>query len=72
MLGHDYSKNYVRGQGHSDSKIVCHTLPSQDACTHQIWDFYLKEYGKYASDTKQAWRTDGQHYKMPPKSLFGV
>ena len=31
---HDYSRNKVRGQGyqgHSDPKMVCDTLPSQDA-----------------------------------------
>ena len=32
---HEYSKNRTL---HSDPKIVCHTTPSQDAPTHQIWD----------------------------------
>ena len=31
--------NKVRSQGHSDLKMVCDTSPSQDAPTHQIWDF---------------------------------
>ena len=29
------------------------TLPSQDAFTHQIWNSYLKEYRRYAPDSKQ-------------------
>ena len=36
---HDYSRNWVQGQGHSDPKKVSDTSPaSQDASTHQIWD----------------------------------
>ena len=35
MLRHNYSKNEVRGQGHSDPKMVCDTPPSQDAYTHE-------------------------------------
>ena len=31
--------------------MVRNTLPSQDASTHQIWNSYLKEYKRYASDT---------------------
>ena len=33
-----YSRNKVRGQGntHCEPKLVCDTLLSQDACTHQI------------------------------------
>ena len=30
--------------------MVRHTLSSHDACTHQIWDSYLKRYVRYASD----------------------
>ena len=33
--------------------MVCDTLPSQDASTHQIWNSYLKEYRRYAPDTKR-------------------
>ena len=33
--------------------MVCDTLPSQDAFTHQIWNNYLKEYRRYAPDSKQ-------------------
>ena len=40
---HDYSKNYVRGQGNSNPKMVCHTWPSQVASTHQICNPYLKD-----------------------------
>ena len=39
------------GQGHSDPKMVSDTLPSQDAFTHQIWNYYLKEYRRYAPDS---------------------
>ena len=58
MDGHcDYFKNYVRGHGHSDPKMTCDTPPSQDARTHQIWNSYLKEYRRYAPDTKWDRRT---------------
>ena len=30
--------------------MVCGTWPSQDASTHQIWNYYLKEYRSYAPD----------------------
>ena len=30
----------VRGQGHSDLKMVSDTPPSKDAYTHQIWNSY--------------------------------
>ena len=39
-------------------KMVCETPPSQDASTHQIWDSYLKEYRKYALDTKRDRQTN--------------
>ena len=39
---HDYSKNFVRGQGHSDPKMEHDKSPSKDASIYQIWDFYLK------------------------------
>ena len=38
--------------------MVRDTLPSQDASTHQIWNSYLKEYRRYAPDTKGDGRTD--------------
>ena len=38
--------------------MVCDTLPSQDASTHQIWNSYLKEYRRYAPDMKRDGRTD--------------
>ena len=41
------------GQGHGDSKMVRDTLPSLYAFTHQILNSYLKEYRRYASDSKQ-------------------
>ena len=58
--GHcDYYKNWVRGQGqdNSDPKMVRGTPPSQDASTNQIWNSYLKEYRRYAPDTKRDGRT---------------
>ena len=33
--------------------MVRGTPPSQGASTHQIWNSYLKEYRRYASDTKR-------------------
>ena len=51
--GHDYSKNKVRGQGHSDPNMVYDTPPFQDAYTQQIWNSYLKEYRRYAPDSMQ-------------------
>ena len=40
--------------------MVRDTLPSQDVSTHQIWNSYLKEYRRYAPDTKRDGRTDRQ------------
>ena len=37
---------------HRGQKIICETPPSQDAYTHQIWNSYLKEYKRYAPNTK--------------------
>ena len=31
--------------------MVCDTLTSQDAFTHQFWNSYLKDYRRYASDS---------------------
>ena len=42
-------ENEVRGQGHSDPKMVCDTQASQDAFTYQIWNSYFKEYRRYAT-----------------------
>ena len=36
----------------SGQKIICEIPPSQDAYTHQIWNSYLKEYKRYAPNTK--------------------
>ena len=41
--------------------MVCDTLSSEDAFTHQIWNSHLKEYKRYAPDTKR------DDYYMPPK-----
>ena len=37
--------------------MVPNIPPSQDASTHQIWNSYLKEYRRYARDTKSDGRT---------------
>ena len=39
------------GQGHSDPKMACDILPSQDTSIHQTWNSYLKEYRRYAPDS---------------------
>ena len=33
-------------------KMICETPPSKDAYSHQIWNSYLKEYKRYAPNTK--------------------
>ena len=48
----------IKGQGHSDPKMVGDTPSSQDASTHKI--SYLKEYRRYAPDTKRDGHTDGR------------
>ena len=84
--GNDYSKNYVRGPGHSDPKMVCDTLPSQDAVIQQIWNSCLKEYRRYASDSMpiletrsevkvivtQGWYAALCHPKMHAHTKFGI
>ena len=57
MLQTYYSKNLVRGQGHSDPKLACNTWPSEDASTHQILNSCLKEYRSYAPDSMQILET---------------
>ena len=53
--------------------MVRDTPPSQDASTHQIWNSYLKEYRRYAPETKRNGRTDRQRdYYMPPKAPLGT
>ena len=43
-------------------EFLCDTPSSQDASTYQIWNSYLKEYRRYAPDTKRDGRTDGRTY----------
>ena len=51
MLEHDYSKTRSgQDPGNSDPKMRRATSSSQDACTHQIWDSYLKLNEKHAPD----------------------
>ena len=68
-----FSKNYVTGQGHghNDREIVCNTPPSQDASTHQIRDSYLKQYRRYAPDTKRDGQMDSVITICLPKFLLG-
>ena len=40
--------------------MVRDTPPSQDVSTHQIWISFLKEYRRYAPDTKRDRRTYGR------------
>ena len=68
--GHDYSKNLIRGQGHTDPKIVCDTPPFQDAFTHKIWNSYLEEYRRYAPDSMQFLETrSGVKFKVTATQL---
>ena len=68
--------------------MVCHTLPSQDAFTIKIWNSYLKEYRRYATDAMpfletrsevkvkvivtQGWHTTLCHPKIHPHAKFGI
>ena len=68
--------------------MVRDTPPSQDAFTHQIWNSYLKEYRRYAPDSKQFLETRSEvkvnvtgtqgwcatlcHLKMHPNTKFGI
>ena len=68
--------------------MVCVTPPFQDAFTHQIWNSYLKEYRRYAPDSKQFLETRSEvkvnvtgtqgwcatlcHLKMHPNTKFGI
>ena len=53
--------------------MVRDTLSSQDASTHQIWNSYLKEYRRYAPDTKRDGHTDGRTVRLlyASQSSFG-
>ena len=75
----------VRGQGHSDQKMVNGTPLTQDASTHQIWNSYLKEYERYAPDTiilitmsevkvtvTRKWYVTLRHPKMHLHTKFGI
>ena len=45
------------------------TPPYKDASIHKIWDAYLKEYRRYAPETKRDGRTVRLLYASP--SFFG-
>ena len=51
--------------------MVRDTPSSQDASTHQIWNAYLKEYRRYAPDTKRDGHTDSAITICLPKFLWG-
>ena len=66
--------------------MVRDTPPSQDAFTHQIWNSYLKEYRRYAPESKQfletrsevkvnvtgtqGWYATLRHLTMHPNTKF--
>ena len=68
--------------------MICDTPSSQDAFIHQIWNFCLKNYRRYAPDSKQfletrsevkfkvtetqLWHTTLRHPKMHPHSKFEI
>ena len=68
--------------------MVRDTPPSQDAFPHQIWNSYLKEYRRYAPDSKQfletmsgvkvnvtgtqGWCATLCHPKMHQHTKFGI
>ena len=68
--------------------MVCDTLQSQDAFTHQIWNSYLIEYRRYAPDSMQfletrsevkfkvtvtqLWYATFRHPKMHPHTKFEI
>ena len=68
--------------------MVCDTLSSKDAFTHQIWNSYLKEYRRYAPDSIQFLETKSEvkfkvtvtqlwyatlcHPKMHPHTKFEI
>ena len=69
-------------------KMACDTPSSQDAFTHQYWNFYLKEYRRYAQDSMQFLETRSEvklhvtvaqlwyatlcHPKMHPHTKFEI
>ena len=49
--------------------MVCDTLSSQDAFSHQIWNSYLKEYKIYAPDSMQFLKTKSE-FKVTVTQLW--
>ena len=52
--------------------MVRDTPSSQDASTHQIWNPYLKEYRRYAPDTKRDGQTHGRTDGQTVRLLYDV
>ena len=68
--------------------MICGTLLSQDAFTHQIWNSYIKEYKRNAQDSMQFLETRSEvkfkarvtqlrsatlhHPKMHPHTKFKI
>ena len=68
--------------------MACDTPSSPDACTHQIWNSYLKEYRRYAPESMQFletrsevkfkvtvaqfWYATLRYPKMHPHTKFGI
>ena len=58
-----------KGQGHRDLNIIRNTLPSKDAFTHQIWNFYFKEYRRYATDSMRILETSSGRGHSDPRMV---
>ena len=54
-------------------KMICDFPSSQDAFTHQIWNSYLKEYRRYATDSMQFLETRSEaKFKVTVTQLWYV
>ena len=81
-VGHDYSRNEVRGQG--DPKMVCDPPPSQDACTHHfvmptsnnigyaLYTIILEKRSEVKVTVTLKWYSTLCHPKMHPHTKFGI
>ena len=53
--------------------MICDFPSSQDAFTHQIWNSYLKEYRRYATDSMQFLETRSEaKFKVTVTQLWYV
>ena len=79
-------EKWIRGQSHSDLRIVRDITSSQDEFIHGIWNSYHKEYRRYAPDSipiletrsevkvkvTQGWYVALRHPKMHAHTNFGI